>query len=227
MIEFDVIKNFPMNLIGLDEVGRGPLCGPVVIGAVHVRIENEQDLKEKMNILSQLDIGDSKKVSIKKRSQILQFLGFDQLEFRKIKQKDDVSVVAWDIDHKTIEKMNILHATLYGMKEAAFSLLKSTPTTLLIDGHQALKWDTDESKPWEEMTFIKGDSRSVLIGLASLLAKEKRDQYMRKMHEKYPQYGLYSNFGYPTPQHLQAIKDFGPCPIHRKTFKGVKEHIRS
>ena len=103
---------------------------------------------------------------------------------------------------------------------------KKNQTTVLIDGHMKLRWGTKTS-PWNEIPIIKGDSKSLLIGLASLIAKEKRDIFMRSMHELYPQYGFNSHFGYPTKSHREAIQKHGPCPIHRKTFKGVKEFLRS
>jgi ribonuclease HII len=114
------------------------------------------------------------------------------------------------------------------MKEAAefLSISKKKQTTVLIDGHMKLRWGIKIS-PWNEIPIIKGDSKSLLIGLASIIAKEKRDAYMRTMHELYPQYGFNKHYGYPTKKHREAIKDHGPCLIHRKTFKGVKEFVRS
>jgi ribonuclease HII len=139
-----------------------------------------------------------------------------------------VSLCVWDIDHERIDQENILAASLSGMKEACMFLskVKNHQTTVLIDGHKSFKW-TNSAPPWKECPIIKGDFHSALIGLASLIAKEKRDNYMRQMHEIYPQYGFNQHFGYPTKAHREKIKIHGPCPIHRKTFKGVKEFIRS
>jgi len=132
------------------------------------------------------------------------------------------------MDHEIIDEENILAASLRGMKEAVLFLSdkKNVNTTVLIDGPRNLRWGKDVS-PWNEVPIIKGDSKSLLIGLASIMAKEKRDAFMKEMHEKYPQYGFNSHFGYPTESHRNAIKEFGPCLIHRKTFKGVKEYIRT
>lgn len=230
MLELKLIPQFPQEIIATDEVGRGPLGGPVVVGAVRIRIEDAEALKGLLRFLKPKGIKDSKKLTTENRLKVLKKLGVEDLSF---KQKGvlnlkgiEVSYVTWDMDHEIIDKENILAASLRGMKEASefLSQTKKKETTVLIDGHMKLRWGTKKS-PWNEIPLIKGDSKSLLIGLASIIAKEKRDAYMKAMHELYPQYGFNSHFGYPTKEHRSAIKEFGPCPIHRKTFKGVKEYV--
>jgi ribonuclease HII len=137
-----------------------------------------------------------------------------------------IHYVTWEMDHVVIDEENILAASLRGMKEASqfLSVPQNLPTHVFIDGHMKFRWG-NETSPWNELPVIKGDSKSALIGLASIIAKVKRDEYMRKMHELYPQYGFNSHFGYGTPAHKKAIELHGPCPIHRKSFKGVKEFV--
>ena len=232
MIELKLITEYPQEIIATDEVGRGPLSGPVVIGAVRIMVENQAALKKVLKLLKLAHVTDSKKISPKDRGVILKNLGVKDHDFRSKKilvLKDvKISYVTWEMDHEIIDQENILAASLRAMKEASqfLSTKKKNQTTVLIDGHMKLRWGTKTS-PWNEIPIIKGDSKSLLIGLASLIAKEKRDIFMRSMHELYPQYGFNSHFGYPTKSHREAIQKHGPCPIHRKTFKGVKEFLRS
>ena len=232
MLELKLIPEFPQEIIATDEVGRGPLGGPVVVGAVRLLVEDQQALKTLLKALKPRGVTDSKKLSPDRRREILNKLGIDEIEFRKMRTLTikgvEVSLITWDIDHQVIDQENILAASLRGMREASEFLSdpKNYPTTVFIDGHQKLRWGKKTS-PWNEIPLIKGDSRSLLIGLASILAKEKRDSHMRQMHELYPQYGFNSHFGYPTKEHRAAIEVYGPCPIHRKTFKGVKEFVRA
>lgn len=230
MLELKIIPGFPQEIIATDEVGRGPLGGPVVIGAVRLFVENPEDLKALLKFLRSKGIKDSKKVSADERQKILKKLGLLDLPFRQkglVEHKGIMlSYLTWDMDQDEIDTRNILAASLEGMKQAAVELSekKKVSTTVLIDGHMKLRWGINAS-PWTEIPIIKGDAKSLLIGLASIIAKEKRDGYMKEMHELYPQYGFNSNFGYPTKEHRLAIQEHGPCPIHRKTFKGVKEYV--
>lgn len=232
MLELKLIPEFPQEIIATDEVGRGPLGGPVVVGAVRLLATDKESLKKFLKFLKSKGIQDSKKIGPELRSEILQSLGFCTDLFRQKKQivlKDvELSYLTWEIDHEAIDKENILAASLRGMKEAseALSEVKNGNTTVLIDGHMKLRWGNNVS-PWNEIPIIQGDSKSLLIGLASIIAKEMRDDFMRQMHELYPQYGFAKNFGYPTKEHRLAIEQFGPCPIHRKSFKGVKEFVRT
>lgn len=232
MLELKLIPQFPQEIIATDEVGRGPLSGPVVIGAVRIYIEDEASLKTFLKSLRARGIKDSKKLTELDRQKLLKKFGILDLGFRQKGLIDikgvTVSYITWDIDHEKIDELNILAASLLGMKEAALALseMKENLTTVLIDGHQKLRWGNNET-PWNEVPVIKGDAKSALIGLASIIAKEKRDAFMKEMHELYPQYGFASHSGYPTKEHRLAIQVHGPSPIHRKTFKGVKEFIRS
>jgi ribonuclease HII len=232
MIELKLITEYPQEIIATDEVGRGPLSGPVVIGAVRILVENQAALKKVLKLLKLAHVADSKKISPKDRGVILKNLGVKEHDFRikKVLLLKDVKIsyITWEMDHEIIDQENILAASLRAMKEASqfLSTKKKNQTTVLIDGHMKLRWGTKTS-PWNEIPIIKGDSKSLLIGLASLIAKEKRDIFMRSMHELYPQYGFNSHFGYPTKSHREAIQKHGPCSIHRKTFKGVKEFLRS
>lgn len=232
MIELKLLKNFPQEIIAVDEVGRGPLCGPVVVAAMRVFCQDELKLKKLLSSLKDKQIGDSKKISPQKRKLILDGLGIKDQKFRQTGVVHslplDISFVTWEMDHEVIDRENILWASLRGMREASIHLSekKQIATTVFIDGHMKFKWETTPCS-WNEIPIVKGDSKSLLIGLASLIAKEKRDQFMRQMHEIYPQYGINTHFGYPTKAHKKAIEQFGPSPIHRKTFKGVREFISS
>lgn len=231
MLELKLIPDFPQEIIATDEVGRGPLGGPVVIGGVRLYVENADGLKSLLKCLRSKGIKDSKKLSAEERLLVLKKLGIEDTPFREkrlIELKGvTLSYVTWEMNHAIIDEENILAASLRGMREASLHLseVKRIQTTVLIDGHMKLRWGTKKS-PWNEIPLVKGDSKSVLIGLASIIAKEKRDAFMRSMHELYPQYGFNTHFGYPTKDHRRAIQEFGPCDIHRKTFKGVKEYLR-
>lgn len=232
MLELKLIPNFPQEIIATDEVGRGPLGGPVVIGAIRLWIEDPEALKALIKFLRTKGIKDSKKLTSEDRLKVLKKLGVGPNTFRQrevvILKGIEISCVTWEMDHEIIDQENILAASLRGMREASefLSKAKKNQTTVLIDGHMKLRWGNKVS-PWNEIPIIKGDSKSLLIGLASIIAKEKRDAFMREMHELYPQYGFGKHYGYPTKEHRSAIVEFGPCAIHRKTFKGVKEHLRT
>lgn len=229
MIELKLVKNFPQEIIAVDEVGRGPLCGPVVVGAVRLYVESKNDLSIILKKLRTTGVQDSKKLSPSERSSILTKLGIVLLPYRERGEINlaglKLSYVTWEMDHQVIDRENILAASLRGMKEASLFLSeeKKLQTTVLIDGNKKFRWDTES--PFTELPIVGGDNISLLIGIASVIAKEKRDVFMRQMHELYPQYGINSHFGYPTKFHRDAIKEFGPSPIHRKTFKGVKEYL--
>lgn len=229
MIELKLIKNFPHEIIAVDEVGRGPLSGPVVIGAVKILIQTEAELKSLLKKLKLFGVNDSKKISVLNRARLLEKLLIQNLSFRDrgllTLNQINLTYVTWEMDHEVIDQENILAASLRGMKEAAIFLSEATKIskTVLIDGHMKFRWGSEEQINWEEIPIIKGDSKSLLIGLASIIAKVKRDEFMQQMHELYPQYGFNKHAGYPTKSHKKAIETFGPSPIHRKSFKGVKE----
>ncbi|MDG1844283.1 MAG: ribonuclease HII [Nitrospinaceae bacterium] len=184
------------TVAGVDEAGRGPLAGPVVAAAVLLAPDS------KFNGLD-----DSKKLSPKIRE-----------NFFLIIKEQALSYGIGIVDVEKIEKINILQASLLAMKHAVENL-SLKPDLLLIDGNQAI--DTD-IKQW---TIVKGDSLSQSIAAASVLAKVTRDKLMEQYHEQFPQYAFNKHKGYGTSLHRDLIKKYGPCPIHRRTFKGVCDFI--
>ncbi len=236
MIELELIQKFPATIIAVDEAGRGPVAGPVVVGAIRVDLKSQDELISLVESLRMIGVTDSKKLTPKKRLSLLSDLGIEITDYReeKILEANDskIKYISWEMDHKVIDQENILSASLRGMKEATISLLSSeseqTNIYILIDGHMKLRWASEEAElknSVQEFPIIKGDMHSALIGLASIIGKEKRDQWMHLMDEKYPQYEFKKHFGYPTAKHKELIKKHGPSPIHRLTFKGVKEYI--
>ena len=184
------------NIAGIDEAGRGPLAGPVVAAAVI--------LPSQVNIPG---LNDSKKLSAKKREEL----------FPKI-QEISVSYGVAVVGQKVIDKINILQAARLAMKQAV-ETLKITPGLLLIDGNQKI------DSTLRQWIIVKGDSRSLSIAAASVLAKVTRDRIMDDYHKLYPQYEFNRHKGYGTKLHRNLIQEHGPCPIHRNTFKGVSEYI--
>lgn len=184
------------RIAGVDEAGRGPLAGPVVVAAVM--------LPEK-HALEGLD--DSKRLSEETREAL----------FPAIQAAAD----AWAIeviDVEAIDRMNILQATFKGMQRAV-AALQPPPTLTLIDGNRAPELSC------EVHTIVEGDHWVPAISAASILAKVTRDRLMAEWHREFPQYGFDHNKGYPTPEHLQLLKQHGPCPIHRRTFAPVREAL--
>lgn len=174
---------------GVDEAGRGPLAGPVCAAAVI--------LPPNVEIAG---LNDSKKLSDKRRREL----------FPVIKERALAYAIAI-ADHQEIDSINILQATLLAM-ERAVKNLSVEPDVLLIDGNR----EKDFGFPVE--TVIRGDSRSASIAAASILAKVTRDDYMFEIAEKYPQYSFDIHKGYGTKAHYAALREHGPCPIHRMTF---------
>ncbi|MBQ9728711.1 MAG: ribonuclease HII [Clostridia bacterium] len=176
---------------GVDEVGRGPLSGPVVCAAVVMPLEESELV---------IGVDDSKKLSEKKREELS----------AKIREKALCYTVI-EIDEKTIDEINILEATRLGMKRAIESLSIS-PDVVLTDGNMTI------DIPFPQTSVIHGDALSYSIGAASIVAKVHRDHLMDEYAKDYPQYGFEKNKGYGTAAHIQAIKEYGLCPIHRRTF---------
>ena len=183
-------------IAGVDEVGRGPLFGPVVAAAVI--------LKKGYNLKG---LTDSKKLSEKKRN-----------EFYEIIKKDAVAIGIGIIDEKKIDEVNIYEATKLAMKEA-INNLKVKPEHILIDA-MPLELDIPTT------SIIKGDSKSESIAAASVIAKVTRDSMMYEMDKKYPLYGFGSHKGYPTKKHIEALKEYGIIEGYRKTFTPVKDLIK-
>lgn len=178
---------------GIDEVGRGPLAGPVVAGAVI--------LPKDCRILY---INDSKKLSAKKREEL-----FDEI------QKQAVAIGIGLVPHDRIDEINILQATYEAMR-MAIANLKVKPGVLLNDAVTI----PDVAIP--QVPIIKGDAKSISIGAASIMAKVYRDRMMTEYDKMYPGYGFASNKGYGSKEHMEALRKLGPTPIHRKSFiKGI------
>jgi ribonuclease HII len=224
MIELKLIKNFPKEIIALDEVGRSPLSGPVVIGGIRLQVNDYESLITLLRSFRRNGVKDSKLLPSVSRQKILEKFKIKELDFRNkgefVWKNCNIHYVTWEMDHTVIDSENIFQASMRGMREAAefLSISKNEHSTILIDGQSNLRWP-GESPAWEELPIIKGDVKSSLIGLAAIIAKEKRDGWMKQIHHSYPQYGFDTNFGYPTKFHREAIATHGPCPIHRKSFK--------
>ena len=182
------------NIAGIDEAGRGPLAGPVVSAAVILP-----------PTFSVAEVVDSKKLASKKRFRLYQEI-----------YSQAISVGIGIVDPLEIERINILQASLLAMAMAANNL-RPQPECLLIDGPFRIP-SLLPQKP-----IAKGDTLSVSIAAASIIAKVTRDRLMEKYHEYYPQFDFCRHKGYPTRAHKAAIRKFGYCPIHRRTFRGVKE----
>jgi ribonuclease HII len=178
-------------IAGVDEVGRGPLAGPVVCAAVIMPLDEE-------NIIVGID--DSKKLSAKKRETLAEEI-----------KKRALAYTIVEVSEKEIDEINILEATKLGMKKA-LETLEITPQSVLTDGNMTLNID------FPQRSVIGGDALSYSIGAASIIAKVYRDKMMDDYAKEYPQYAFDSNKGYGTAAHIQAIKEYGLCPIHRRTF---------
>jgi len=176
---------------GVDEVGRGPLAGPVVCAAVI--------LPENCEIIG---IDDSKKLSEKKRNIL-----FDEIK------KQAISYNIEFVSEKEIDELNILNATKKCM-EKVINNLPIKPDIMLVDAVTGLNINC------ESKSIIKGDSLSYSIGAASILAKVTRDRYMEELDSKYPEYGFKKHKGYGTKLHMDTLREIGPCEIHRRSFIG-------
>lgn len=177
-------------IAGVDEVGRGPLAGPVVVACAIMPLGDEDIIQ---------GVNDSKKVSEKNR----------EILFEKIKEKAIAYRIEW-ADEKIIDEINILQATKRCMVNAIDNI-EVAPDIVLVDA-------VNLNCKYPVEAIIKGDAKSYSIACASILAKVTRDRYMREMDALYPQYGFADNKGYGSAKHIQALKDTGACPIHRKTF---------
>lgn len=191
-------------IAGIDEAGRGPLAGPVTAACV-VLPEGYQHPT----------ITDSKKLSAAKRDKLFPEICEAAVAF---------SVIS--VGPRRIEQLNILQATKLAMALAALRVHAQLcrqgwgekTLHLLIDGNQPI------ATHFSQETIIKGDSKELCIGAASILAKVTRDRLMERLHEHHPQYGFLEHKGYPTSFHVEQIKEFGPSKVHRRTFAGVREH---
>ncbi len=177
------------QIAGIDEAGRGPLAGPVVAAAVIFPPDYRN-----------AEIKDSKKLSARKREELYNII---------VSEAIAVSVGVADVE--IIDRVNILQATFLAMREAVLGL-STPPDFLLIDGLHCISMQIPQ-KP-----LVKGDNRSVSIAAASIIAKVSRDRIMEMYHRQFPQYNFLQNKGYGTKEHCTALKQFGICKIHRKSF---------
>ncbi|MDA8961932.1 ribonuclease HII [Congregibacter sp.] len=180
-------------IVGVDEVGRGPLAGDVVAAAA---VLNSEDPIQ--------GLADSKKLSARRREALS-----EQLHLRAR------GVALGLATPQEIDDLNILQASLLAMWRAV-DALGLTPDLVLVDGRQLPRWD------YPGIAVIKGDSRVPQIAAASILAKVARDRYMCEQHEQWPMYGFDAHKGYPTAAHLAALQEHGVCPLHRRSFAPVR-----
>lgn len=195
MLEFEekYYRQGLQRIAGIDEVGRGPLAGPVCAAAVILPVGVEIE-----------GINDSKKLTEKKREALYDVIA--------------EQAVAWAtafVEPEEIDRINIRQATHKAM-QMAVDALEITPEILLVDGNDRIEF----SLPSEYI--IKGDAKSQSVAAASIMAKVTRDRYMVKMAEQYPGYGLEKNKGYGTPLHMEGIRSIGLCPLHRRSFITAK-----
>jgi len=181
---------------GVDEAGRGPLAGPVSVAAVILPHD-----------LYLPKINDSKKLSAKVRDEL-----YDEIMDKALAVKTAL------VDAKTIDRVNIYQATINGMYESIFGLAQE-PQAVLID---AVKLD---NLPMVSESIIKGDAKSASIAAASIIAKVNRDRLMDEYDKQYPEYGFAQHKGYGTAQHIEALKKYGPCPIHRLSFEPIRSMV--
>lgn len=183
-------------ICGIDEVGRGPLLGPVVTSAVILPVGYYNP-----------EIKDSKKLSEKKREKLFDII-----------TKDAISIGIGIVDEKKIDEINIYEATKVAMK-MAIDNLSIKPDYVLID---AMKLDIDIPSN----SIIKGDAKSESIAAASIIAKVTRDRMIDEIDKEYPMYDLKNNKGYGTKKHLEALKEYGPCKYHRYSYSPVSDSLK-
>lgn len=176
-------------IAGTDEAGRGPLAGPVYAAAVILP----------MGLVIE-GLNDSKKLTEKKREALFDVICKEALSFG----------IAYATPEE-IDELNILNASQLAMRRAV-AMLSPTPDLVLVDGNVARKF------PMDTKTVVKGDALSMSIAAASILAKVSRDRVMAELAKEYPQYQLEKHKGYPTPLHMNLVRELGPSPIHRKSF---------
>lgn len=186
-------------IAGIDEAGRGPLAGPVVVAAVV--LDPARPIA---------GLGDSKALSARTREALAP-------------QIRDCAL-AWSVivvEAEEIDRINIFQATMAGMRRAA-QALRPAPSRVLIDGNKV-----PAELGFPAQAIVKGDAKEACIGAASILAKTTRDSLMLALDERYPGYGFAQHYGYPTPEHLQRLRALGPCAIHRRSYAPVRECLQS
>lgn len=184
-------------MAGVDEAGRGPLAGPVVVAAVILNPDRPLD-----------GLGDSKKLSAARREELAPLIR--------------ESALAWavvEVPPADIDRINILRATLQGMRQAV-ERLAVPPALALVDGNRL------PDLPCRARAIVGGDGLEPAISAASILAKVTRDEIMRTLHRQYPRYGFDRHKGYPTAEHLELLALHGPCPEHRRSFAPVRQALQ-
>ncbi|KAB1153957.1 ribonuclease HII [Tenacibaculum aiptasiae] len=183
---------------GTDEAGRGCLSGPVVAAAVILPEDFQHNL-----------LNDSKQLSEKKRQELRPYI-----------EEHALAYAVSFIHHEEVDELNVLQASITGMHRS-LEQLSTQPEFIIIDGNKF--------KPYKEVpyqTIVKGDAKFMSIAAASVLAKTYRDEFMEKIHQEFPQYNWKKNKGYPTKEHRNAIREHGPTPYHRKSFKLLPEQLK-
>lgn len=190
------VEILPLRIAGIDEAGRGPLAGPVVVAAV-VFAPGRTPIN---------GLDDSKQLDPERREVL-----FERIVQRAIAYRIEF------VDVEEIDRVNIFHATMAGMRRALQGVLHVTDVAR-IDGNALPR-----ELPCPAEAWIGGDARDRSIMAASILAKVSRDRYMRELHLQWPHYGFHDHKGYSTPAHLTALAQHGPCPHHRRSFAPVRE----
>ncbi|MFA6159566.1 MAG: ribonuclease HII [Parcubacteria group bacterium] len=201
-------------IIGIDEVGRGPLAGPVVACATSLR--NKYPIQGSTFKIPKVEpwdlIRDSKMLSEKQRESLFDFIG------------ENFYVGVGICDHQTVDRVNILEASFLAMKSAVSQLknkiqnFENSKMIILLDGNKKIP-----NFSLEQRAIVSGDKLIKSISAASIYAKVTRDRMMGEMHEKYPEYNFSKHKGYGTAMHMDALKKHGPCEIHRKSFRPVRK----
>ena len=224
--DFKVLRKFhPLTLYGIDEVGRGSLAGPVVACACGIW----GDIKRALEKLDTIGITDSKQLSANQRKEKLSSLGISVTKLLQTEHwsghlcgNSELAVSIAQSSADRVDQVNVLRASLEAMVSAyqGLNLKRSGPFYLMVDGARLPpEWQSLENHEG----VIKGDQQSLIIALASIIAKQYRDALMKKFDQKWPGYSLAKNVGYPTKEHRECLKKLGPSPCHRKTFRGVRD----
>lgn len=200
--ELEAWQNNHTLVAGTDEAGRGPLAGPVVSGAVII----DRDAIHRLAEDTLEGLTDSKKLTEKKREHF----------FTILSEHPSIHTGVGILNPADIDRMNILEASRQSMRDAIIDLNPS-PDFILVDGLAV------PDLPAPSNPIVKGDSKSLSIAAASIIAKVTRDRIMLEYADQYPEYGFHRHKGYGTKAHLEALREHGPCPIHRRSFKPVRE----
>jgi ribonuclease HII len=190
-------SSLPRPVAGVDEAGRGPLAGPVVAAAVIV--------SDSWHLVG---LNDSKKLTAARREALVGEI-----------QRTSIAWAIGEASEEEIDRINILQATFLAMRRALEGL-KTVPSSVVVDGNRIIpEW------PTPQLAVVEGDGKIASIAAASILAKTHRDRRMKELDAVWPGYGFAVHMGYPTPTHMLALAERGPCPIHRKSFAPVRKKL--